>query len=135
MSEPAGGTAARSPEGVIFDMDRFAVHDGPGIRLAVYLKGCPLACRWCHSPESQRPEPELILARERCLGCGDCVAACPYGVHRLLPDGAGGLRHELDRTRCVACGACVAVCCARRRPGDQGAAGSRRGHRGPGRSA
>ena len=56
--------------GLIFDVDTFAVHDGPGIRMAVYLKGCPLACRWCHNPESISPTPENVWHAQRCLGCG-----------------------------------------------------------------
>jgi pyruvate formate lyase activating enzyme len=91
--------------GLIFDVDTFAVHDGPGIRLAVYLKGCPLSCRWCHSPESRRPAPELILARDRCVLCGACAAICLQGAHRV--NGSG---HTLDRDRCLACGRCVAHC-------------------------
>lgn len=91
--------------GLIFDIDRFAVHDGPGIRMAVYLKGCPLRCAWCHSPESQRPHAELTLAGDLCLACGACVQACSVGAHTLANN-----EHKIDRTVCQACGACVEVC-------------------------
>ncbi|MFP4058374.1 MAG: glycyl-radical enzyme activating protein [Candidatus Brocadiia bacterium] len=91
--------------GLVFDVDTFAVHDGPGIRMAVYLKGCPLACRWCHSPEGRRGQPEVILLGERCVLCGACVAVCPRGAHAL---GAG--RHTIHRERCVACERCVEAC-------------------------
>jgi pyruvate formate lyase activating enzyme len=92
-------------EGMVFDIDSFAVHDGPGIRMAVFLKGCPLACRWCHSPESRSAAPELAFAGGRCELCGSCVAACPRGVHRLE-----GTEHLLDRGRCRGCGRCVETC-------------------------
>ena len=92
-------------QGLVFDVDTFAVHDGPGIRMAVYLKGCPLACLWCHSPESHRPEPEVILLRDRCTLCGRCVASCPRSVHRIE-----GNRHLIDGGDCLACGMCVDGC-------------------------
>lgn len=91
--------------GLVFDLDTFAVHDGPGIRMAVYLKGCPLACKWCHSPESRRAAPELIFMRDRCERCGACAAACAQGVHQV--NGAG---HVLRREACLACGRCVEAC-------------------------
>lgn len=87
-------------------MQRFSLHDGPGIRTTVFFKGCPLRCRWCHNPESQAAATELGFAAGRCAACGACVRACPAGVHRLATDG----RHDLDRARCTACGACVRAC-------------------------
>jgi pyruvate formate lyase activating enzyme len=91
--------------GTIFDIDTFAIHDGPGIRMAVYFKGCSLRCAWCHSPESQRPAPELIFIQDRCQRCGACAQACPQGVHEVSAEG-----HALRRERCLACGRCVAIC-------------------------
>jgi pyruvate formate lyase activating enzyme len=101
MPEPEPNT----PRGLVFDLDSFAVHDGPGIRLAVYLKGCPLSCAWCHSPESRSPGAQLIFAAERCQQCGACVRACPEGVHQVA-DG----KHTLWRELCHACGRCAEVC-------------------------
>jgi len=81
------------------------VHDGPGIRTTVFLKGCSLACRWCHNPEGISSKPQLRYFAELCIACGQCAAACPESA-QLMEEG----RHLFDRRRCTACGKCVSVC-------------------------
>jgi pyruvate formate lyase activating enzyme len=97
-----------APLGMIFDIERFAIHDGPGIRTTLFLKGCPLSCWWCHNPESISPRPQLALFEEKCIGCGRCFDACPNGVHEKLADGSRALHRE----KCAACGRCVQTCYA-----------------------
>jgi pyruvate formate lyase activating enzyme len=99
-------------EGLVLDVDRFASHDGPGIRTTVFLKGCPLSCVWCHSPESQDSHPELLYQDERCDACGLCPATCPEHALVMGVLGTGGDRQVavLDRDACTACGKCVDVC-------------------------
>jgi pyruvate formate lyase activating enzyme len=92
--------------GMIFDIQRFSIHDGPGIRTTVFLKGCPLACLWCGNPESISPEPLLSYRPEHCIACGACYDVCPEEA--LSPD-AGG-RPVLSRDRCTGCGHCPPVC-------------------------
>lgn len=93
--------------GVVLHVQRFSTHDGPGIRTTAFLKGCPLACRWCHNPEGMRSAPELVALPNRCVGCGACVAACPHGVATPASDGRG---FEAALGSCEACGACVDAC-------------------------
>lgn len=91
--------------GLVFDIRRYSVHDGPGIRTSVFFKGCPLSCWWCHNPEGRSPKPDLILFKDRCLGCGECLRACPHGA--IVHDD-GGIR-TLPSV-CRACGTCVEAC-------------------------
>jgi pyruvate formate lyase activating enzyme len=93
-------------KGVIFDIDHFAVHDGGGIRTSIYLKGCALNCKWCHSPESQKFKPELLFISSKCTGCGDCLAACKFGAQGFCAD----RKRFYNREACRNCGACVRSC-------------------------
>jgi len=110
--------------GTIFDIKKYAIHDGPGIRTTVFFQGCPLTCWWCHNPESQSHRPVLFYRNSRCMLCGACVAVCPQHGIKLFPstngmdagsenpgegeDGKG--RAITDRSICSRCGQCAAAC-------------------------
>jgi pyruvate formate lyase activating enzyme len=98
------------PKGTVFDIRRYSIHDGPGIRTTVFLKGCPLRCMWCHNPEGQDPDPEMIYRPERCLLCRACLEACQEGA--ISWNGTGPL---LDPAKCTFCGACLEECYAEAR--------------------
>jgi pyruvate formate lyase activating enzyme len=93
--------------GIVTEIQRFSIHDGPGIRTTVFLKGCNLRCFWCHNPETWRPQPELQVFPGKCIGCGACLEACPHDAH-VLVDG----EKVFHRERCGACGACAETCYA-----------------------
>jgi pyruvate formate lyase activating enzyme len=96
----------RKTRGTVFAVDQTATHDGPGLRMMIYLKGCPLRCVWCHSPESQSPTMEVVWYQARCVQCGKCVEVCPKNARSfepILPD-------DVDRNACYLCGQCIEAC-------------------------
>jgi pyruvate formate lyase activating enzyme len=98
--------------GICFQVQRYATHDGPGIRTTVFLKGCPLACPWCHNPEGRLDTPEVHLLPDRCIACGSCIAVCPDPpddpTDTAAPSAAAYF--TAPRPRCIRCGACVEAC-------------------------
>ena len=103
-------TLNNSATGIVFDIRKFSIHDGPGIRTTVFFKGCPLRCSWCHNPESQSSKPEQVYWEERCIKCQACIAACPQNAIHW-----DGNRIITDAGKCVLSGACVESCYAEAR--------------------
>lgn len=91
--------------GLIFDIQRTSLHDGPGIRTTVFFKGCPLKCLWCHNPESRSYKPQVSFNWEKCISCLSCLDACQQGAHQAEDDS-----HIMAHALCVACGTCLPYC-------------------------
>ena len=96
-------------KGRIFNIQKFSVHDGPGVRDTVFMKGCPLRCLWCSNPESQSPQPQIGWREKKCIGCGVCLKSCPSGALSRGQDG----RIERDNKKCTLCMQCVKRCYAK----------------------
>lgn len=94
--------------GIVFDIQKCSVHDGPGVRTTVFLKGCNIRCKWCHNPESFRVLPNLAYEAKNCIGCGECVLVCHKKTHSLDSG-----KHEIDFHKCTGCGECLRVCPAK----------------------
>ena len=97
-------------KGIVFDIRKYSIHDGPGIRTTIFLKGCPLRCWWCHNPESQDPAIEMIFHENRCIRCGACLDCCTHDA--VSWNGQGPV---IDRERCERCGICADACTAEAR--------------------
>ncbi len=106
--------ADRSISTTVFNIQTYCIHDGPGIRVTVFVKGCPLRCTWCANPESNERKPQLMFYRDKCTACGKCVEKCPQKAISVVEQD-GIWKSLTDRERCVDCGACVDVCMAEAR--------------------
>ena len=104
--EPADHSEGSS--GLVFDIKRFAINDGPGIRVTIFMKGCPLSCRWCHNPESISTKIQKMYSASKCIACGECVRICPMEACELTPEGV-----VTETEICSACGLCAEICPAK----------------------
>lgn len=95
-------------KGIVFNIQHYCIHDGPGIRTNVFVKGCPLRCQWCANPESQQKMPQLMYLEDKCVGCGVCIETCEKGAIVRREDTPDKVR--TDRSKCVNCGRCVEHC-------------------------
>ncbi len=95
----------KETKGIIFNVERMALHDGYGIRTTVFLKGCNMNCKWCHNPESISKNPELMFDSRKCIKCGFCETVCEQGVHQFKNG-----EHIVDREKCIVCGKCAEIC-------------------------
>ena len=95
--------------GMVFDIKKYSINDGPGIRTTVFLSGCPLKCQWCHNPESQSLTPELLYRAGRCLGCGECIVTCPEEAIAFVSE-LRGKKIFTNREKCTRCQTCIATC-------------------------
>lgn len=95
--------------GMIFNIQRFCTDDGPGIRTTVFMKGCPLKCKWCHNPESLSKKQSIAWDQNKCTQCGKCIAVCEQGCHKWQ-SAADGRVHGMESAQCQSCGACITCC-------------------------
>lgn len=99
-------TSMENQKNLVFNIQKFSLNDGPGIRTTVFLKGCMLNCLWCHNPESKSPKQQLMFRENLCIGCGECRNACPLGLHSFSENG----EHMINREACITCGKCMEAC-------------------------
>lgn len=102
------GSTMIERKATIFNIQKYNMYDGPGVRTLVFFKGCPLRCKWCSNPEGQLKQHQVLFKKNLCVNCGDCVPVCPVGKHVISPETK--LHEVLQDVKCIGCGECVKAC-------------------------